>query len=107
MSREPYALIFAPKVLEHLAAIEKKYHRLIKQSIHEQLSHGPTMRTRQRKPLEELPGSLDSTWELRFGPDSRFRAFYKPLPIQKSVWILAIGVKTDNRLFIGGKEFKS
>ena len=44
--------------------------------------------------------------EMRFGPNNRFRVFYRTDPSIGEVHILAIGVKVGNRLFIGGEEFE-
>jgi mRNA-degrading endonuclease RelE of RelBE toxin-antitoxin system len=107
MSRTPkYALAYAPEVLDHFDAIEQKYHRLIEKTFDEQLRHTPEEPTRNRKPLEKLPGPFGSTWELRFGPDNRFRVFYE-VEGKKIVLILAIGIKEGNRLFFAGEEFRS
>jgi len=105
--RASYRLLYAREVYKHIKAIERRYHRLIKSTIEEQLTLTPQRRTRNRKPLEELPGPFGSTWELRFGPDNRFRVFYEVASKEKAVWILAIGVKEKNRLLIGGEEFLS
>jgi mRNA-degrading endonuclease RelE of RelBE toxin-antitoxin system len=46
-----------------------------------------------------------ATWELRFGPHNRFRAFYEVDSAEQTVYVLAIGVKERDRLLIGGEEF--
>jgi mRNA-degrading endonuclease RelE of RelBE toxin-antitoxin system len=102
--RRRYAVVFAPAVLRHIDAIDRKYHGLIRAAITEQLSRTLDTPTRNRKPLEDLPGPLHSTWELRCGPDNRFRVFYDVEG--DAVWVLAIAVKQRNRLFIGGREFE-
>ncbi len=53
--------------------------------------------TRNRKPLMQ-PASFDSTWEIRFGPDYRFRVLYDIDQEEREVHILAIGVKVGHRL---------
>jgi mRNA-degrading endonuclease RelE of RelBE toxin-antitoxin system len=106
MPRRPkFALIFAPEAIGHLDAIDRKYHRLIRRTIDEQLMYTPTNETRNRKPLEQ-PAPFEATWELRFGPNNRFRVFYEVDPEENTVSVLAIGVKEGNRLFIGGEEFE-
>jgi len=40
------------------------------------------------------------------GPNNRFRVFYEVDQASREVFILAIGVKVGNRLFIGGEEFE-
>jgi mRNA-degrading endonuclease RelE of RelBE toxin-antitoxin system len=43
---------------------------------------------------------------LRFGPKNSFRVFYDVNHEERTVSVLAIGVKAGNRLFIGGREFE-
>ena len=88
-----------------MKAIEAQLHSAIRTSIDGQLRHTPDTPTRNRKPLE-APAPFDATWELRCGPDNRFRILYEVDEQKKTVSILAIGVKDRNRLLIGGKEFK-
>jgi len=95
--------VFAPETVDHLDAIEHKYHSLIVKAIDEQLSFTPEQETRNRKPLER-PTAFGATWELRFGTNNHFRVFYGVDSLEQSVEILAIGEKEGNRLFIGGKE---
>ncbi|MBI4488571.1 MAG: addiction module toxin RelE [Deltaproteobacteria bacterium] len=100
-----YSLIYDPQVRDHVARIEKKYHSLIRKEIERQLRYEPEVETKNRKPLLR-PSSLGSAWELRTGPENRFRVFYKA---DRELWrvnILAIGVKIKERLYIGGKEFE-
>lgn len=101
--RRPFILVYDPKVKEHLRAIEAKYHSLIRATIEEQAQFEPETETRNRKPLQR-PMKPEATWELRFGPDNRFRVFYAMDRERHEVQILAIGVKERNRLFIGGEE---
>ena len=98
-------MIYANEVGKHVRTIERKYHRLIRRNIEEQLQFTPERPTRNRKSLEDVPGPFGTTWELRFGPDNRFRVFYEVVPHDRAVWILAIGVKVGNRLLIEGEEF--
>ena len=96
-------LIYDPEVSRHLAAIELKYHSLIRTAIKEQLEFEPERVTRNRKPLER-PIELGARWELRLGPDNRFRVFYRVDVEQGQVRILAIGVKEQNWFYIAGQE---
>jgi mRNA-degrading endonuclease RelE of RelBE toxin-antitoxin system len=100
-----FELGFAPEVVEHLAAIERKHHRLIQKTLDEQLLYAPDQETRNRKPVEQ-PGPFGATWELRFGPSNCFRVFYEVDDSEQVVWILAIGFKVRDRLLIGGEEFE-
>jgi mRNA-degrading endonuclease RelE of RelBE toxin-antitoxin system len=106
MPRSPkFVLTFAPETLDHLDIIERKYHRLIQRAIDAQLSYTPEKVTRNRKPLEQ-PAPFGATWELRCGPNNRFRVFYEVDSAEQTVWVLAIGVKEGSRLFIGGEELE-
>jgi mRNA-degrading endonuclease RelE of RelBE toxin-antitoxin system len=99
-----FELLFAPEVVGHLRAIERKVHNLILVAIDEQLTFTPEKETHNRKLLEQ-PAPFGATWELRFGPTNRYRVFYEVDNRKKTVQILAIGVKEKNRLFIGREEF--
>lgn len=101
--KQPYALIYDPEVTGHLAAIESKYHSLIRDAIEEQLRFEPETATRNRKPLER-PIDLGARWELRLGPGNRFRVLYRVEVDERRVRILAIAVKVRNRLFLAGEE---
>jgi hypothetical protein len=101
--RQPFALIYDPDVAEHLDAIDAKYHSLIRATIEEQLKFEPSSATRNRKPLER-PLALGARWELRLGPDNRFRVFYRVDAAHRQVRILAVAVKDRNRVFIAGEE---
>jgi len=101
--RQPYALVYAPEVRQHLRAIERQHYPLIRETLQEQLLFEPEAETRNRKPLRQ-PAGFDAQWELRFGPDNRFRVFYEIDRENHQVFILAIGVKERDRLFIGGEE---
>jgi mRNA-degrading endonuclease RelE of RelBE toxin-antitoxin system len=101
--KKPFSLIFAPVVHGHLAVIDAKYDSLIRQKIQEQLTHEPDVETRNRKPVRS-PAAFQAEWELRFGPNNRFRIFYQIDREQSEVRIVAIGVKDRNRLIVGGEE---
>jgi hypothetical protein len=90
-------------VADHLSAIDAKYDSLIRETIVEQLLYEPDMETRNRKPVEQ-PAAFQAEWELRFGPQNRFRVFYQIEREDREVRVVAIGVKDRNRLFIGGVE---
>ncbi len=65
----------------------------------------PDAETRNRKPLERQL-EFEASWELRFGPENRFRVFYAVNHERHEVEILAIGIKERNRLWIAGEEIK-
>jgi len=103
MAGERFELIYAPQVKGHLRAIDRRYYSLIRQTIEEQLLHEPGVETRNRKPLRPGP-TPEGEWELRFGPGNRFRVFYEIDDAERSVSVLAIGVKDGSRSLIGGSE---
>lgn len=100
---QPFKLIYAAQVKQHLKTIERKYHSLIRDTIENQLMFEPELETKNRKPVEQ-PVMIEAEWELRFGPNNRFRVFYTTNIAQHEVYIIAVGVKQGNRLFISGEE---
>jgi mRNA-degrading endonuclease RelE of RelBE toxin-antitoxin system len=107
MAKRPkFALSFAPEAIEQLDLIEAKYHGLLRRTIKEQLTFTPTKETRNRKPLVQ-PAPFEASWELRCGPDNRFRVFYDVDSAAQEVQVLAIGVKDRNRLLIGGEVYEA
>ena len=98
-----YRIAYDVEVRRHLATIDRKYHSLIRQTI-EQLSYQPNIETRNRKSLQR-PTSIGADWELRCGPNNRFRVLYRIAEPQE-VAVLAVGIKDGNRLLIGGEEFE-
>ena len=103
--KQHFALIYDTAVRQHLRAIEPKYHSLIRAAVEDQLQFEPDVETRNRKPLQR-PSILGTAWELRFGPNNRFRVFCRVYHESREVHILAIGVKRRNRLLIGKEEFE-
>src|SRR6266852_2526646 len=101
--RQMFKLRYDQATKEQLRAIHAKYHSLIRTAIEEQLLFEPETETRNRKPLQQ-PAPFETTWELRFGPDNRFRVLYGVHPKRREVEIQAIGVKVGNRLFVGEEE---
>ena len=105
VSKQPFKLVYDPDVTAQVRAIEPQYHSLIRHAIEQQLLFEPTVPTRNRKPLVELT-HFGSAWELRFGPNNRFRVFYTVDEDRHEVQVLAIGVKRGSTLRVGGEEFK-
>jgi mRNA-degrading endonuclease RelE of RelBE toxin-antitoxin system len=54
----------------------------------------------------DQPAPFGATWEIRFGPDNRFRVFYDVDQAEHQVLVLAIGVKERNCLRVGGEEIE-
>jgi len=100
-----FSIVYAPITRDHLRAIEAKFYSLIRDTISEQLSFEPATETRNRKPLKR-PVLFMATWEIRFGPLNRFRAYYDVNVDQRQVTILAIGRKQGNRVVIGSEEIE-
>ena len=88
-----------------IKSIEPKHYSLIQESLKAQLQFQPDVETKNRKPLKR-PVTFGATWEIRFGPDNRFRVFYRVNNDSTQVVILAIGEKTGSRLLIGGEEIE-
>jgi len=104
MTPDPaFEILYAPIVRQHLSAIEHKYYSMIRKAIEEHLSYEPDRDTRNRKPLKR-PAQNGAQWELRCGPNNRFRIFYTADRERREVIILAIGDKQGNRLMLGGEE---
>ena len=99
-----FRIIYDREVRDHLSAIDPKHYSLIRRAIEEQLGSRPDVETRNRKPLRR-PSAFGTAWELRFGPDNRFRVFYAIDLEQKRVNVLAVGEKSGSVLRIGGEEF--
>jgi len=101
--RQRYALIYARGVTKHLKSIDAKFDSLIRDKMEEQLLFEPNVETKNRKPLRQ-PAPFSAQWEIRFGPDNRFRVLYDIDEEQHAVQIVAIGEKKGNRLIVGGEE---
>jgi mRNA-degrading endonuclease RelE of RelBE toxin-antitoxin system len=106
MSRSrAFEVVFDTLALDHMDAIESKYHTLIRKEIDEQLVHEPHVATRNRKPLIRAT-AIGATWEVRCGPGHRFRIFYDVHNDERLVVVLAIARKVRDRLFVGKERFQ-
>ena len=106
MPRRPaFDVIFDLRALDHMGAIEVKYHSLIRRTVEEQLLSEPDMPARNRKPLLRET-SIGATWEVRCGPDNRFRIFYDVDRDRHLVVVLAIAMKVGSQLFVGKEKFE-
>ncbi len=99
---QAFKIIYDLEVIQHFVAIDRQFHSLIRCTIDEQLSYQPDVVTRNRKPLQP-PAPLGATWELRIGPNNRFRVLYQIIPDVHEVYVVGIGVKIGNQLLINGK----
>jgi mRNA-degrading endonuclease RelE of RelBE toxin-antitoxin system len=98
-----FEIIYPPIIKQHLKAIEPKFYSLIRDSLETWLQYQPDVETKNRQPLKRLV-VIGTKWETRFGPENRFRFFYRIDYDNTQVILLAIGEKIGNRLFIGGEE---
>jgi mRNA-degrading endonuclease RelE of RelBE toxin-antitoxin system len=103
--KSPFTIHYDQQTKKHLRAIEAKYHSLIRTEIEEQLLFDAEIETKNRKPLRQ-PTAYDATWEIRFGPNNRFRVLYGIDPERREVQVQAIGVKKGSRLLVGGEEIE-
>ena len=83
---------------DHLARLRASDRSRVAQAIVKQLSHQPTVETRNCKPMR--PNDL-ATWELRV---RSYRVYYDVDEGEQTVWVRAIGLKVGNRVYIGGEE---
>ncbi len=103
MTANSFKLVYAAQVKAHLKVIDRKYHSLIQREIENQLRFEPDIETRNRTPLTRAV-EFEADWELRCGPNNRFRVFYEVNQTEREVYVIAIGIKRGNKVFIGGKE---
>jgi mRNA-degrading endonuclease RelE of RelBE toxin-antitoxin system len=91
-----YEIIYADDALDHLEGLTARLRAIVVGEIERQLSHQPTVETRNRKRMRR---QALAPWELRIG-DARvyYDAREEPEPV---VEVLAIGVKEHNRVRIG------
>jgi hypothetical protein len=75
MVTKPFKIVYAPDVKAHLIAIPHKHYSLVQRNIVEQLSYEPKIKTANRKPLQF--SRKYGEWELRFGPENRYRIIYR------------------------------
>jgi len=100
LARRPkHAIELTAEADTHLAALSARDRTTVLDSLEGQLAHQPTMETRNRKHLRPNPLA---PWELRIG---RLRVYFDvEQEPRRVVRILAVGIKTRNRIRIGGEE---
>jgi mRNA-degrading endonuclease RelE of RelBE toxin-antitoxin system len=94
----PFQIVYMPDARDHLRGLSAVERVTILDAVDEMLVHEPTVETRHRKALRS---NLIAGWELRVGD---FRVFFDVRVDDMIVAISAIGIKTHNRLVIGGEE---
>lgn len=95
-----FEIILSEKLKDDFRHLERKWHGVIRDAIFEQLEFTPDVETRNRKPLRTPID--EARWELRCGPDNRFRVLYKYDTPAREVHIVAVGEKRNNELWVRG-----
>jgi mRNA-degrading endonuclease RelE of RelBE toxin-antitoxin system len=96
----PYTVEFMPDAQEQLDHLTARQQAILLDRIQEQLHRRPAEETKQRKKLRPNPLA---PWELRI---REFRVFYDIDIEEQTVFIIAIGQKRHNTLYIGSQEFE-
>ena len=91
---------FTPEAIEDLASLRKFDQVRIVAELEGQLTHEPTVETRNKKRLR--PNKL-AEWVLRV---DKFRVFYDWFPDGGIVKVIAIGQKEGNDLYIHGERYE-
>ena len=97
----PYSIEYSPEAEDHLRFLTAQQQAIVLDTVDEQLTHQPTVETRNRKPMRPNPLA---PWELRIG---MLRVYYdvEDTPAPK-VYIGAVGIKERNRVRIAGAIFE-
>ncbi len=96
-----YHIEYSPDAEDHLRQFTVRERKRILDAVDIQLTHQPTVKTENRKPMRPNPLAL---WELRIGD---FRVFYDVIHHpEPCVCIRAIGIKEHNVLRIGKKVIR-
>jgi mRNA-degrading endonuclease RelE of RelBE toxin-antitoxin system len=100
-----YAIRFDSGTNAHLARLTARQRATVFDAIERQLLHEPAIETRNRKRMQaDRPGFV-APWELRIGD---LRVYYdvdeRP---PGAVVVVAVGVKTRNRVRIGDREYEA
>jgi len=98
-----YGIRYTATAVEHLRGLSARERRTLVDEVDDQLRHQPDVPTRRRKRMRPNPVA---PWELRVGD---YRVFYDLEPgaeeaAEPEVVVLAIGLKTRDRVWIGGEE---
>ncbi|MBI3319061.1 MAG: addiction module toxin RelE, partial [Candidatus Omnitrophica bacterium] len=83
-----YRVEYSPEAERHLRVLTPRQQRIILDAIDTQLSHQPTLETRNRKPMRSNPLA---PWALRVG---HLRVYYEvEEAAQRVVLVRAVGIK--------------
>lgn len=97
----PYSIEYSPDTEDHLRFLTARQRAIVLDAVDEQLTHQPTVETRNHKPMRPNPLA---PWELQIGV---LRVYYDVEDIPESkVYIRAVGIKERNRVRIAGAIFE-
>ena len=97
----PYSIEYSPDAEDHLRFLTARQQAIVLDTVDEQLTHQPTVETRNRKPMRPNPLA---PWELRIGA---LRVYYDVEDTSEpKVYIRAVGIKERNRIRIAGAIFE-
>ena len=92
----PYRIEYSPDAEERLRALTARQQRTVLDTVDRQLTHQPTVETRNRKSMRPNPVA---PWELRIG---NLRVYYDVEQEHgPAVFIRAVGIKERDRVRIG------
>ncbi len=93
----PYAIAYTDDAELDLRALPKRDQQTVLRTVPGYLAHEPAVRAGARKPLD--PNPHGAAWQLRLGDLRVLYAIDEPARI---VWVLRIGRKVRERLFLRG-----
>ena len=94
--RQPFTIVFAESVKEDVKSLRAYDRRELLDTIERQLTHTPTVATKQRKLLHHLVPPFEAIppiWQLRVGA---LRVFYDVSEKECQVYVRAIRRKLDH-----------
>ena len=96
-----YRIDYSPEAQDHLEALTARLSSVVLDAVERQLTHQPTVPTRNRKILRANPVA---PWELRIG---HLRVYYEVEDVPSPVVIVkAVGIKARNTVRIGREEVR-
>lgn len=100
-----YAIRFDDETDDHFARLTARQRATVFDAIERQLLHQPAIETRNRKRMQADKPGFVAPWELRVG-DLRVYYDVDDGP-PATVVVVAVGVKTRNRVRIGEQEHET
>jgi mRNA-degrading endonuclease RelE of RelBE toxin-antitoxin system len=93
-----YRIAYSPECEDHIRSLTARDRAILLDAVDEQLTHQPTLETRNRKPMRPNP---IAPWELRIGD---LRVYYDVSDSPEAVvHVRAVGVKDRDVVRIGGE----